>query len=236
MSDNMQAALAMLAATYGTNPLPDSAEPIVTVLPAKAVKPKKEKKSKVSVEVAPKTLTSAVLPSNMPVVGSLTATEFLLAMRAVGKRTVEATNDVTGEVYQKPIYDNSLVREDSIRAIAGFIGYDAAGDFGAQDVAARAEAQRQIRGGVQPAAAHRRGGASVAATVVGYIAGNPDHAAKQRADLEGRERLAADAMAEHLRNASDPKFVREPGMPEPEVLAAIEEERLRVIRKDLGKL
>lgn len=226
----------MLAATYGTSPLPESAEPIVVSLPASAAKVKKEKKSKVSVEVAPKTLTSAVLPSNMPLVGSMNATEFLLAMRKVGMRSVETTNEQTGEVYQRPIHDPSFVREDSIRNIAAFVGYDAAGDFGAQDVAARAEAQRQIRGGVKPAQYHRQGGASVAASVTGYIAGSPDFAAKQKSDLEGRERLAADAMANHLRNAADPKFVREPGMPEPEVLAAIEEERLRVIRKDLEAL
>jgi hypothetical protein len=239
MSNSVNATLAWLAASYASNPLPEMAEPIVTVLPASAVKPKKEKKqkqSKRSADAAPATQKSAVLPNNLPVVGSLTATQFLLALRDAGKRSVEAKNEVTGEVYQRPIFDASLVREDTIRAIAGYVGYDAAGDYGTQDAMARTRAQSEIRGGVKPVAAHRRGGASVAPTITGFISGMPDHLAKQRADLLARERLAVDTLANHLANVDNPDFVQEPGMPSPEALAEIERERLRVIRDDLAAL
>lgn len=236
---SLDAALAMLANSYHVEPLPDAAEKIVVVLPSKEAKPKKEKKGKKSAKsesAAPKTLASGVLPINMPVVGSLNATQFLLALRDCGKRVKEDTNLVTGEVTMRPIFDGSLVREDSIKAIHAFIGYDAALNFGEQDVAARAEAQRQIRGNVIPAQYHRRGGASVAPTVQGYIAGAPDNLAKRKADLEGRERQAVNERLRHEKNAMDPNFIAPTGEAAPAVMAALEEERLVAIQKDLDSL
>jgi len=232
------AALAMLAMTYHVEPLPEAAEPIVTILPAKAAKVKKEKKGKKSKETTTtaKPMATGVLPINMPQVGSLTAEQFLLALRDCGKRVKEDTNLVTGEVTMRPIFDATFVREDAIRAIHAFCGYDAAGNFGAQDTAARAEAQRQLRGGVVPAAAHRRGGASVSPSIQGYVAGNPDHLAKRKADLEGRERLAVDERLRHMKNAADPNFVAPIGEAAPAIMAALEEERLVEIRKDMQAL
>ena len=48
MNDNAsrEAALAMLAATYGSNPLPDAAEPIIVILPTKVKAPKVAKTPK----------------------------------------------------------------------------------------------------------------------------------------------------------------------------------------------
>lgn len=233
------AALAMLAATYHVEPLPEAAEKIVVILPAKAAKvkaPKPIKGKKASKDAAPKTQASAVLPINMPEVGSLTAEQFLLALRDCGKRVKEDTNLITGEVTQRHIFDSFLVREDSIRAIHAFIGYDAALNFGEQDVAARAEAQRRIRGNVVPAAYHRRGGASVAPSIQGYVAGNPDHLAKRKVDLEARERLSVSERLRHLKNAGNASFVSPTGEAAPAIMAALEEERLNEIRKDLDSL
>jgi hypothetical protein len=241
MNDNAsrEAALAMLAATYGSNPLPDAAEPIIVVLPTKVKAPKVAKTPKgkrVSKDAAPKTLSSAVLPSNMPAIGSIDAQTFLLTLRGVGMRSKEDTNAVTGEVFIRRFHDPSFNREDTIKAIHAFIGYDVAGDFGAQDVAARAEAQRQLRGNVVPAQYHRRGGACVAPSIQGYTAGAPDFAAKRKADLLGRERHSVNERLRHLKNAADPAFVAPTNEAAPALMAALEEERLVEIRKDLDSL
>lgn len=242
---SLDAALLMLATSYHVAPLPEAAETITTVIPtvakpAKAPKGKKGAK-KASKDSAPKAQSNAVLPSNMPEVGTLNAEQFLLALRDCGKRVKEDTNTVTGVVTQRPIFDASMVREDSIKAIHAYCGYDAALNFGEQDASARQKAQRELRGGVTPAAAHRRGGASVAPSIQGYVAGAPDHAAKRKADLEARERHAVNERLRHLKNAADSSFVPpmlEGGVrePSPEIMASLEEERLNEIRKDLGSL
>lgn len=239
-SASRDAALAMLAATYHVEPLPEAAEKIVVSLPASA-KPKKEKpikgkKSSKSKDAAPKTVASAVLPDNMPAIGSLAADQFLISLRDCGKRTKEDTNLMTGEVTQRPIFDASFVREDTIRLIHAFCGYDAAGDFGAQELAARSKAQRDLRGGVIPSQYHRRGTACVSPSIQGYVAGNPDHLAKRKVDLEARERLSVSERLRHLKNADNADFVTPVGEAAPAIMAALEEERLEVIRQDLASL
>ena len=229
--DTIAAVLASLAATYST----PSAKPIVVSKPkvSKVAKVKSTKSDGSQAAPVNPAAKAAPLPINMPAVGSLDAKSFLLALRDCGKRTVEAVNEVTGEVYNKPIIDPNFVRSDAIRAIHAFCGYDAAGDFGTQDVAARAEAQRQLRGIVPATVPYSRSG--VSATVKRYVAGMPDNTARLLADLEGRANLALDAKAEHERASQD----RKRSLAErtaSATMAAVEQERLDQIKSDIEKL
>jgi hypothetical protein len=233
-NDSLSAALAMLALNYATDPLPEGAEKIVINLPQSAAKVKAPKGAKAKkaapISAAPK---AAVMPSNLDGPGTLNAEQFLLAFRDAGKRVKEDTNLVTGEVTMRPIFDGSLVREDTIKAIHAYIGYDPAIDFGTQDIAARAKAQREIRGNVQPAAFHRRGGASVAPSIVGYIAGAPDHAAKHLANLMAQERVTVEAVC-NLRTQPEDALMLVGGMQfTAGVMLAIEVARLEKIREDI---
>ena len=232
-NDSLSAALAMLSLNYAAEPLPEAAEPIVTVTPSlKAPKASKVKAPKGSAPIAAKH--APLMPANLDGPGTLNAESFLLAFRDAGKRVVEDTNLVTGEVTMRPIHDGSLVREDSIKAIHAYIGYDPAVDFGTQDTAARARAQREIRGNVQPAAFHRRGGASVAPSIVGYIAGAPDHAAKHLANLMAQERVTVEAVC-NLRTQPEDALILVGGMQfTAGVMLAIEELRLEKIREDIA--
>lgn len=229
-TDNIANVLASLAATYAVN----DERPIVIISKPKAEKVAKSKKSDGS-QAAPKNTApkAEALPINMPLPGTVNASQFLIMLRDCGKRSVEAVNESTGEVYQKPIFDNSLVREDTIRAIASYIGYNAADNFGAQEVAARSQAQREIRGIVPATKPYSRSG--VSATVKGYVAGVPDDIAKRVADLQGRAQLAVQALTDHERNANDETLlVAERQLAS--TLAAVEQERLNQIRKDLAIL
>jgi hypothetical protein len=232
-NDSLSAALAMLALNYAAEPLPETAEPIVTVTPSlKAPKASKVKAPKGS--AAPIAAKHApLMPANLDGPGTLNAEQFLLAFRDAGKRVVEDTNLVTGEVTMRPIHDSSLVREDSIKAIHAYCGYDPAVDFGTQDTAARARAQRELRGNVQPAAFHRRGSANVAPSIVGYIAGAPDHHAKHLANLMAQERLTVEAVCKY-RTQPEESLVLVGGMQfKAGVMLVIEEARLEKIRQDL---
>lgn len=231
-NDSIAAVLASLAMTYAT----PSENPIIVVSKSKVAKTVKVKASKSDgSQAAPKNdkPKAEVAPINMPLVGSLNATQFLLALRDCGKRSIEAVNEITGEVFQKPIFDKSLVRDDSILAIAGYCGYDLAGDFGTQEVEARAKAQRELRGITASTKPYSRSG--VASTIKGYVAGIPDDIARRIADLKGRELLAVEALTDHMRNANDEKRLHaERNLSS--TLAAVEQERLDQIRKDLAFL
>ena len=72
---------------------------------------------------------------SLPAAGSISAQEFILAIRDAGKRSFQALN-----LNQEPIVvrrvDQSKVRDDTILAIAAYVGYDPKGNFGAQELAA----------------------------------------------------------------------------------------------------
>jgi len=143
-----------------------------------------------------------VIPS-LPAKGTLSARDFLLTIR------------------------KAQSRQESIAAIAGFIGYDSKGDFGSQDLAARAEAQRQLKP-VSPKEYKR----SCAPTVAGFVAGLPDNLYKKLADLNARQELATSNMLECLRKAEEAPnailsqhFLHE---------AKLEQERLQSIQQDLS--
>lgn len=116
----------------------------------------------------------------LPERNSLDAQGFLLAMRNAGKRP----ND-KGALVLHP----NEVRNDQIKAIHAYCGYDNRRDFGSQDMAARAKAQRELRGSpkVQETVAPSR-------SVAGYVAGMPQPSHRILLDLQARERCLAEAM------------------------------------------
>lgn len=168
--------LALLAASYGR-----SADKVVATIVTRSENPKPRKASKLAaVKAAAIEQSEAhpVTPENqkpmvcieLPPVGTLDAKGFLIAMR------------------------RATTRDESIKAIAGYCGYDRHGDHGAQDLAARMRAQRELRGAPKALAAPVHTGH---VSVKGYVHGMPDAVAAKVGDLLGRERIAAENLA-HL--------------------------------------
>lgn len=145
---------------------------------------------------------------DLPAVGTLSAKEFIVAMR------------------------RAATRDHKIQALAGYVGYDVREVFGVQEQSATMKAQREIRG--NPVAlklpVH-----SALPTLKGYVAGAVDANAKRLADLRGREVLAVDSIltlqkeaAEHLERGDEINAAYSVQ------LAQVESERLTNIRRDLA--
>lgn len=143
--------------------------------------------------------TTTALPDR----GSLDGRSFLLTLRDAGKRSFQSINEVTGEVRTVVKVDQQEVRPDIIRAIHAFyyevrhgvkvhVGYDPSQDFGAQEQAARALAQRELRGVSQGPTKEEQRAAS--RSLAGYVAGMPIPSQKLLANLQAREQAAVDAM------------------------------------------
>jgi hypothetical protein len=84
-------------------------------------------------------------------------------------------------------------REEQIKAIAGYVGYDSRQLFGAQETMARMQANRAISGHKlvirTPAETH-----NAYRSMQGYTSGLPNHNAKRLADLNARVVELTDAM------------------------------------------
>jgi hypothetical protein len=106
-------------------------------------------------------------------------------------------------------------RNESIQAIAGFVGYNLTDNFGTQELRAMSAAKLAMR----PIVAGKD--RTVRETVKGYIAGMPDHQSKHLANLLARERAAAEALADYLKQGKT-------------VLAQVERARIESIRKDIA--
>lgn len=147
------------------------------------------------------------LSIELPPVGTYDAPSFIVAMR------------------------KAKDRNEMIQAIAGYVGYDLSANFGSQELSAKMAAQRAM---VPVVAGKDR---TARSTVAGYIAGLPDHNRKLIADLEGRERLAVDALADHVKQAISSENLGETEQATyHETMAQVERERLANIRKDLSRL
>lgn len=124
-----------------------------------------------------------------------------------------------------------------IQAIAAYCGYDKSRGFGVQEFNARSMALRALRK-VDPAVASlplRGEQRSIVRSVQGFVAGLPNTVARQVRDLEAREALAAETMAEQSKIASDPN-VSEDDRRLAAGLAEAERERISHIRADLAHL
>jgi len=132
-------------------------------------------------------------------------------------------------------------RTEEIDAINAYCGFSHHENFGTQLDSARRAAHLSLHSNL----GHR----SARSTVAGYVKGSVDLAAKQRADLCGREVMAASNLIDHENTAraainaltdpylssakqADLEATRDLAMG----LAAVERSRIEVIREDLARL
>lgn len=161
----------------------------------------------------------------MPDRNTLDAKGFLQACRDAGKRR----NDKG-----IPFTDPKEVRNDLIKAIHAYCGYDVGRDFGSQDSEARAKAQREIRG-FTASGPSREEQRAASRSVAGFVAGLPDHKVRSLANLRAREVAAAEAMIEHEKAAHDAKRTTADRLLS-QGLADVERERLTQIRADIAAM
>lgn len=169
----------------------------------------------------------------LPEKGTLDALSFMMAARNAGKRLFPVKNEATGETKMILKFDATEVRNDLIRAIAGFIGYDGRQDFGAQEIAARTQAKKAlnpIRQAPPPV--------KVPSSLQGYVAGMPDMMARKLQDLLAREAACVESICVHEKEASKALQLHAPNREQATFalgMASAERERLVVIREELKK-
>jgi hypothetical protein len=196
--------IALLVASYGRN-VPTASDISTSPAPSKlkVVKAAKEKaKSDDGAVAAPKS-DKVVTTAILPEAGTLSAKDYIIAMRRA--------RDLN----------------DRIAAIAGYVGFSRTASYSSQELAANMKAQRALR----PAPTFPAiSGAAV--SLRGFVAGVPDAAAKRLADLQGRETLAAETLADHERAASVAMSDEERHYHTQ--MARVERERLDQIKADLA--
>jgi hypothetical protein len=198
-------ALAMMLSSYIT---PE--EPTVKLVTPKVVKS------------ATKTVKVAKVEPTLPSNGGNTKGAVLVTMALPAKGTLDAEGFFVA-------CRKSKDRNETIQAIAGFVGYDVTRDFGSQEQEARDIARRTLFPVVK--GEDRKAQRVLAASVKGYVSGQPDHLAKSLSNLQARERLAVDTMIQYEKDASLAKTEQDRGVSL--ALAQVERERLVQIRKDL---
>lgn len=201
--------LALLVASYGKNTdkvIEQATRPVVASKPSKlrAIREARDEATETH-PVTPQSKPPMTVIA-LPPTGTHDARGFLLAMRS------------------------AKTRDEMIVAIAGYCGFDRAGDFGGQELAARMKAQREMRGA--PKALPRPVNSAVP-SVAGFVAGVPDMAARKVLDLLAREKLAAQAISEHEQVAGD-ESVDAPTRSYHSQLLVVETARLAQIRADLA--
>lgn len=212
-------ALAFLVNQHQVTQAREFPEPL-PIAPPKERQEKSQKPRRVKSNLSP--LAKVGIVAENP--GTLSAVEFMKAMRHAGRRFTKAGF---------PFTDRREVRDDQIKAIAAFIGYDPLRDFGAQEREAMAKAQRDLRGPI--VGKTREELRAYAKTLIGSVAGLPDPIAKQLANLQARECVSVEAIAAYQTKAADPNE-----RPEERQLASglaqIEAQRLKQIQKDIDSL
>jgi hypothetical protein len=117
-------------------------QPTITVIrnapPRETVKQAKERTEKAQVVKAPKgqQVFGLALPDTRTPCNADSAKLFLTQMRQAGRRKSE-----TGRWFT----DSREIRNDSIQAIAAFVGFDTRGDYGQQEQAAHLKAKNLLR-------------------------------------------------------------------------------------------
>lgn len=166
--------------------------------------------------------TSVVVTKTAP---TLDAPAYMVALREAGYRV-----DATG----KRFFDHNSQRDDLIKAIDAYIGYDSRKDFASQELNARSQAAREIRKarGELFHGPDRHEIRMAQASLSGYVAGMPDNRTKDLANLEARERLAVNTLIEQEHLAMTATTDQEKG--KALAMAQVERERLISIRRDLA--
>ena len=172
-------------------------------------------------QAAPITKVPGPKSEPLPKAGSLEAKGFLKAMRDAGVR--------------KGKLDMSVKREDEVRAIAAYIGYNSNELHGSQEVAARMQAQRELHPITvnKDEVWHRNGTADN--SVAGYVAGGFDSTARAVANLKGQEVVAAESLCVQRAIMLDNSATLD-ARATASLLVKLEDERLAQIRKDLAAL
>jgi hypothetical protein len=151
--------------------------------------PKEKKQPKAKQAVSTATLTYL---NGLPQKGTLDAAGFMAAIKVAGRRL----ND-----FGHPYTDQGQVRHDMIRAIASYIGYDPRGNFGAQDIAARAQAMRDLK--VVKVTAGPPVLRNASKSIAGYVHGMPDTRAKALSNLRAQGEATLSSIIEHEKAAMD---------------------------------
>jgi hypothetical protein len=165
----------------------------------------------------------------LPEQGTLGPQGFLKAMTSAGRRPFEVQQE-DGTKKTVIRVAPQMVRDDQIRAIAAYCGWDHTKLFGEQEVMARAKASREIKGETGGLTLQERRERN--RSLVGYIAGLPDHVQRSLDNLLAQERETADKVADMYRdcpNADQRTAVWIQGV-------MIEEERLAHIRQQMADL
>lgn len=180
--------LELIAASYAAKEEEPSLprEPKAPKVPREPKAPKGEKQSKA--------IASEVLPDHMIPAGTYTGEQFLLALRDAGKRRFQG----------RIVFDPAFVREDTIRAIGGYLGFNPSRPFGAQELECRQAAQRE-RVAIKGARYSRT---TIAPTTAGYVAGSYDNRIKRKSNLEAREILVAAAIAAYSAVSDKASFAK----------------------------
>jgi hypothetical protein len=168
----------------------------------------------------------------LPEKGTLTAADFLLAMRDAGKRTFQVLNNQTNTSHPVIKVDETKVRGDRIAAIAAYVGWNPKDNFGPQELRAIAQANREVHGkdnGPTYRDLHK-----VSRTLSGYVHGMPDTKAKRLDNLLAQEKIAAGDLARLLHEAS--KLPEGEGRAVKLALAEVEETRLAHIRQSMADI
>lgn len=167
----------------------------------------------------------------LPETGTLDAAGFMKALHSAGMR--ETLVDYKGQQVKRMVRQPLEVRNDEIRAIAGYIGYNPREEFAGQHLTASNKANAELN----PAKALRnfttrteeRGALR---SVAGYCSGLPDHKARALQNLLAREKEAVDAAIQHDKDAVNPiRTLAERTLSTG--LAEAERERLIHIREDI---
>ena len=162
----------------------------------------------------------------MPERNSLDAKGYLLAMRQAGKRVSDKGI---------PFTDPKEIRNDQIKAIHAYCGYDTHGTFGGQEMLATAKANRELRGKAIVVGPSREELKAASRSAAGFVAGLPDYKARALRNLQGREREAVEAMIQHVKDARDksrPMFDRKLSIG----MARVEKSRIESIRNDIASM
>lgn len=155
-------------------------------------------------------------------VGTLDATAFTLAMRNAGKRP-----NAKGVM----ITDPSKVKEDEVKAIGDFIGYDVRLPHGENLFRANMAAKRSSSDNAGPTRSEVR---RAQASITGFVAGMPDWRQRQIQDLKAREKLVVTSIEGHFQQEQKAKTQEERHLHAAQIL--LDQACLEDIRAQLDRL
>jgi hypothetical protein len=222
--------LDLLAASYNkraASAIDDDSEPVivkveVSMSPKPSKASKGRAKSEESATICGKSTDARPAPTvaALAKVGTLDARGFLLTIR------------------------KAATREETIQAIAAYVGYDRSKDHGAQELAARMKANAELKANVVPTNSSTIGEHVVRnshpSTVAGMVVSShgvnlPNHLAKQLACLEAKANAVGESIADHeIASANKDNDISERHYHTQ--LAMIDRARLATIREDIARI